>query len=100
MCLSDSLLQTPRDDVPQAWADKQMSPGTVRLAQAERTTDKESADFLAGAVTAFHHALEVDTEAALPQGWGSAEQALGIALRMEGERTGGTRATWAARSIC
>jgi len=68
--LSDSLLQTPRDDVPQAWADKQMSLGTVRLAQAERTNRQGILrTSLAGAVRHFNHALEVDTEAALPQGW-------------------------------
>jgi tetratricopeptide (TPR) repeat protein len=76
-----------RAEVPQYWAHSQMNLGNALVAKAGvAASEKEVASLLQQAIAAYTSALEVQTQAELPQDWARTQMDFGTALEQQGER--------------
>jgi tetratricopeptide (TPR) repeat protein len=79
--------------MPRDWASAQSSIGNALVQQGVRTGGSEGSVLLAGAVIAYHAALEVYSKEHSPEDWGLTHNNLAGALMYQGRRATGRQAT-------
>ena len=89
----NALQVLTKADQPQDWAATQMNLGGILLDEGMRAhTDDKALAWYDQAVEAYRAALQVYTEADLPQDWAKTQGKLGIALTSEGVHAGDDKA--------
>ena len=82
-----TLALTSRDATPQDWADTQTILGTGLGELGMRSSEEQSAQYLAQSVAAYRSALQVKTREQAPQEWAWTQNGLGNALQKLGIRS-------------
>ncbi|MEM1284560.1 MAG: helix-turn-helix transcriptional regulator [Pseudomonadota bacterium] len=85
----DALNRIKPNDRPKLFGDAWLGLGNALNKQGSRIGSDEGAKLLSDAITAYHAALRVYTEADHPVDWAIVQNNLGSALHEQGSRTGG-----------